>query len=148
MIKTPQTDPDHGVVGKYWGGHSIKQGKTAIYYCDSYDSSCGFWMTNIHDRSDRVNISDRAPLRTYWPAEDKGSYFYISQWGVLVEKPYRCPQCGWWPNADQVKQRLVRSEPVRNDRHSAEFGVEAFDWTETWKCPNDGTVFTFTDSNC
>ncbi len=85
-IKTPQTHPDHWVVGKYWGAHSTKHEKTAIFFCDSYDPSCGYWMTNVHDPEDRRNISERAPMRTWWPAEVKATYYYIPQWGVRVEK--------------------------------------------------------------
>jgi len=84
MIKTPQTHPDHHVVGKFWGAHSFKNDKTAVYYCDSYDSDLGYWMTNILDHTDRRNISERAPWATYWPAEDKGTYFWVTQWGVKV----------------------------------------------------------------
>lgn len=86
MIKTPQTHPDHHTVGRHWGAHSIKHENTAIYFCDSYDPSCGYWMTNVHDETDRVNISERAPHRTWWPAEDKGDHYYITQWGVRVKK--------------------------------------------------------------
>lgn len=85
-LKTPQTHPNHPVVGRYWGAQSIKHEKTAVYFCDSYDPSCGYWMTNIHDKDDRVNISERAPFRTWWLVEDKGDYYYVTQWGVRVAK--------------------------------------------------------------
>lgn len=69
MIKTPQTEPDHETIGrrfKAWDGH--------VYYCDSYDSEIGFWMTredcppehrNDQDREWRRNVSERAIGRTY-----------------------------------------------------------------------------------
>lgn len=65
-----------------------------------------------------------------------------------VLSPYQCPKCGWWANDDQPQALVERTDPVRNDAHSEQFGVEALDWEETWKCPNDGTVFTFRNSNC
>lgn len=36
------------------------QNVVCTYLCDSYDRSCGFWMTNIADVSDRRNVSERA----------------------------------------------------------------------------------------
>lgn len=86
MIKTPQTHPDHPVVGRYWGAHSFKHYKTQVFYCDSYDSNIGYWMTNIADLSDRTNISERAIWRTWWPATDHGEHFFICQWGVKISK--------------------------------------------------------------
>lgn len=85
-IKTPETHPDHPVVGRHWGAHSIKTDRTAIYFCESYDPQAGFWMTNIHDKSDRTCISERAPMRTWWPAEDRDHYWYIWQWRVGISK--------------------------------------------------------------
>ncbi len=60
MIKTPETDPNHYVVGKKWKGHN-----GYIYYCDSYDSNIGYWMTNINNPEDRRNVSERAIDRTF-----------------------------------------------------------------------------------
>lgn len=87
MIKTPQSHPDHPVVGHHFGGHSIAHSKTAIFFCDSYDTSCGYWMTNVSDPQDRVNISERAIGRTYHLAEDHPDHWWITQWGVRVNKP-------------------------------------------------------------
>ena len=61
--------------------------------------------------------------------------------------PGRCPHCGWWAS-EPSKNLTGRSEPERSVRKCEEFGVEAFDWEETWMCPCDGTVFTFKNSNC
>jgi hypothetical protein len=80
VFRTSRTHPGDSVVGLYWGAHSIKHGKTQVYFCDSYDPAIGYWMTNLNDATDRVNISERAPWRTWWPAEDKGTYYYIMQW--------------------------------------------------------------------
>lgn len=59
-ILTPQNSPDHWAIGRLWVGWNSQ-----IYYCDSYDPSMGFWMTNIGDAGDRRNISERAPTRTF-----------------------------------------------------------------------------------
>lgn len=59
-IKTPQTHPDHDVVGQYFVGWTSE-----VYLCDSYDTSMGFWMTNILDPKDRRNVSERAIGRTF-----------------------------------------------------------------------------------
>jgi hypothetical protein len=58
-IKTPQTDPDHPVVGHYFKG---TYGLT--YYCESYDPSIGYQM-NATDGSRRTNVSERAIGRTF-----------------------------------------------------------------------------------
>jgi len=87
-IKTPQTHPDHEVVGKYFGGHSIVFEKSQIYFCDSYDPALGYWMTNIDPKlNDRRNVSERAIGRTFYRAEDRGIYWWITQWGAKVESP-------------------------------------------------------------
>ena len=69
MIKTPETHPDHHTVGQTfnaWDGHK--------YFCDSYDSECGYWMTRVdapeENKQDqfgqwRKNVSERAIGRTY-----------------------------------------------------------------------------------
>lgn len=59
-IKTPETHPDHETVGRTftaWNGER--------YWCDSYDSRIGFWMTNIDNEGDRRNVSERAIGRTF-----------------------------------------------------------------------------------
>lgn len=60
---------------------------------------------------------------------------------------YRCPTCGWWPQDEKVNL-VNRSDPVYNESKALEFGGNPLDWTETWKCPHDGTVFTVENSNC
>lgn len=59
MIKTPQTHPDHPTVGKYFRGYD-----QIVYFCDSYDSDIGFWMTPIAE-GERKNVSERAIGRTF-----------------------------------------------------------------------------------
>lgn len=85
-IKTPQTHPDHHTVGHYFGGHSYKTQSTQVYFCDSYDPEIGYWLTNVNDPEDRKNVSERAIGRTYHMAEDKGDYYWITQWGVRFHR--------------------------------------------------------------
>lgn len=63
IIKTPQTDPDHHTVGRRF--RAWRDGGPAVYFCDSYDPTMGYWMTNEADPSDRRNVSERAIGRTY-----------------------------------------------------------------------------------
>jgi len=56
---TPRTNPNHHTVGhsfKYFG---------EVYFCDSYDPSIGYRMTNIDNLDDRHNVSERAINRTF-----------------------------------------------------------------------------------
>lgn len=62
MIKTRRTDPDHPIVGRFFAAWNNGE---QVYYCDSYDPSCGYWMTNIRDTQDRRNVSEWAPGRTF-----------------------------------------------------------------------------------
>jgi hypothetical protein len=60
MILTPENAPNHPVVGRMFRAYVSK-----VYYCDSYDPSCGYWMTNVDDPTDRTNVSERAIGRTF-----------------------------------------------------------------------------------
>ena len=83
MIKTPQTDPDHHTIGKNflaWDGH--------IYFCDSFDSTIGYWMTLVYFKPDseppadlRRNVSVQAIDRTYHTihTDNHGSYNRFGQ---------------------------------------------------------------------
>src|SRR5690606_24118597 len=42
-IRTPETHPKDPVVGKRFKFFGV------VYFCDSYDPSCGYWMTNEND---------------------------------------------------------------------------------------------------
>ncbi len=58
---------DNQVVGKKfraWDGR--------VYLCDSYDPSCGFWMQDVDDPSNRRNVSERAIGRTFHEVREKG----------------------------------------------------------------------------
>lgn len=67
--KTPETDPDHWVIGKWvkgWDGHH--------YYVDAWQPNAGFWVTRADAPFDRWedqhseyrrNISERAIDRTF-----------------------------------------------------------------------------------
>lgn len=53
-IVTPETHPDHEIVGK-----KFKRYDGQVFYCDSYDPRIGFWMTPEGD-GERRNVSERA----------------------------------------------------------------------------------------
>jgi hypothetical protein len=68
-IKTPQSHPDHPVVG-----HRFKAWDGQVYRCDSHDPRVGYWMTredcppeHFADEAGkwRRNVSERAIGRTY-----------------------------------------------------------------------------------
>ena len=68
-LLTPKTHPDHETVGQRFRFMGV------VFVCDSYDPSCGFWMTpedtSVEDpiyegeRVRRRNVSERAIGRTY-----------------------------------------------------------------------------------
>lgn len=60
IIKTPETDPDHDTIG-----HRFKAWDGKVYYCDSWESNLGFWMTQEEDSNVRRNVSERAIGRTF-----------------------------------------------------------------------------------
>jgi len=45
-------------------GHYFRRYIGGIYFCDSYDPTCGYWLTNVDDEKDKVNVSERAINRT------------------------------------------------------------------------------------
>ena len=74
MIQTPETNPDDSVIGQRFKAWCMYEHETTIYYCDSYDTRIGYWMTR-HDCPDdhkadedgkwRRNVSERAIGCTY-----------------------------------------------------------------------------------
>jgi hypothetical protein len=66
-IKTPETHPDSIVIGWNFVSHDGKH-----FYCDSYDPSCGYWMTGL-DTDVRRNVSERAIARTYHRISEVGN---------------------------------------------------------------------------
>lgn len=78
-IKTPETDPDHPTVGHYFSAPNFSGPSPAVYYCDSYDPRCGFWMTDIATQ-ERTNVSERAIGRTFhrimeWQLEQRKAQY-------------------------------------------------------------------------
>ena len=94
MIKTRHTHPNHPVVGRFF--IAWIDGEQA-YYCDSYDPSCGYWMTNIRDIQDRHNVSERAPGRTFHEVYEfegeRRAYLGITE-----------------TTADEVEERLIEAD--------------------------------------
>jgi hypothetical protein len=80
MIKTPESHPDHPVVGKFFDAYDGK-----IYYCDSYDSSCGFWMTEYKNPENRKNVSERAIDKTFHTINSFGGIGF-SRFRPLIKK--------------------------------------------------------------
>lgn len=85
MIKTPETHPDHPVVGRYFAGYSLQVEDSQVYYCDSYDPRIGYWLTCLKG-TERKNVSERAIGGTFHQCDDKGDYWYCSQWGTKYPK--------------------------------------------------------------
>lgn len=69
MIRTIETDPEHSVIGNFFDAYDGK-----VYYCDSHDSRCGYWMTEYKNPVNRVNISERAIDRTFHTIHTDGMY--------------------------------------------------------------------------
>lgn len=70
VIKTPETDPNHEVIGQIFRGPFGEH----LYYCDSWQENAGYWMTRVdapeENKSDqfgvwRKNVSERAIGRTF-----------------------------------------------------------------------------------
>lgn len=84
-IKTPETDPNHMVIGHYFKTSAGSAKGTAIYFCDSYDPAVDFWMTPVTRTKEvqRTNVSPRAIDRTFHTVyEDRGNVFCT--WGPLI----------------------------------------------------------------
>jgi hypothetical protein len=69
VIKTTQTDPDHETIG-----FTFQNWEGLLFFCDSWESNLGFWMTRVDSpperRGDlhskfRRNVSERAIGRTF-----------------------------------------------------------------------------------
>lgn len=61
----PKDLPNHHAVGRVFYGWDGQ-----VYYCDSYDPRCDYWMTNVIDPTDRRDVSSRAINRTFHSAWD------------------------------------------------------------------------------
>lgn len=61
---TPETHPDHPVVGKRFRGYDLKNDRPAIFFCDSHDST-GYNMVTVDEPFYRTNVSEYAIGRTF-----------------------------------------------------------------------------------
>jgi hypothetical protein len=61
----PKDLPNHHAVGRVFYGWDSQ-----VYYCDSYDPRCDYWMTNVIDPTDRRAVSPRAINATFHSAWD------------------------------------------------------------------------------
>lgn len=61
---------------------------------------------------------------------------------------WQCPNCGWNSEDGDYEKDLVSCSRERLAYHvQLEYGGNPVDWDETWKCPECGTVFEFTNGN-
>lgn len=92
-IRTPQTHPDHHTVGHLFVATDLMNGDEQVYYCDSYDPRCGYWMT-LCNGIGRKNVSERAIDRT-WHTIHFETYGGIirarSRWG----HPFKMKDAKW-----------------------------------------------------
>lgn len=84
---TPQTHPDHPLVGRYfksWAGPTLSG--NAIYYCDSFDPAFDFLMTPITRELDGcalTPVSPRAIDRTFHTVHEDADRMHCL-WGRLT----------------------------------------------------------------
>lgn len=88
MIKTPEEFPNHQVIGQYFKGHGSSERDYAseVYWCDSYDTNQGFWLTSLTTPERRINVSERAIDRTFhtvWHNDTSKTDSLYCNWGKL-----------------------------------------------------------------
>lgn len=156
-IKTPQTHPQHPVVGHYFGANRVDHREACIYYCDSYDPAQGYWMTNVHEPSDRRNVSERAIGRTFHEAELRVKDFYIVAWHVSVPRigcalvPVPAPADSQSMSTQWIKLTDRHPEPMRRvltftESHHRDkaltsadcVGIQCWNATEKRWCDDNG----------
>lgn len=79
---TPESHPDHHVVGHDVMGWSMKHDKAARFHCVSHDAS-GYNLVMRGDDEERKNVSEHAIGRTFHLISDVGDGRERSQWGVV-----------------------------------------------------------------
>lgn len=90
-IQTPETHPGHHTIGRYFKGQGI------LWYCDSYDTRLGYWMTpvfgerdpKIYGATERINVSERAidaSIHTIHRHDFSDSTFYSCQHPLTPEQ--------------------------------------------------------------
>ena len=79
---TPESRPDHHVVGHDFMGHSCKHEKAARWFCKSHDAS-GYNMVNRSDPDDETNVSEQVIGRTFHAIADLG-WGERSRWGMTT----------------------------------------------------------------
>lgn len=86
---TPESHPDHHVVGQDVMGWSHKRNEAARFHCYSHDAS-GYNLVDRADDTDHRNVSERAIGRTFHIISDYGNGVEMSQWGrVTIDKDGR-----------------------------------------------------------
>lgn len=73
-------------------GQFIMAYNGGIYYCDSHDPACGYWLTLVDRTSvagaakDRINISERAIDRTFHRIHVDGDRAYCRYGPVAIAR--------------------------------------------------------------
>lgn len=85
---TPETHPDHHVVGREWAGHDSQDvdWKGTRWFCFSHDRH-GYWMYATDGSGHWTNISERAIRRSFHEI-----YYF-------ADDPGHKPRCGWFANS-------------------------------------------------
>lgn len=79
---TPESHPDHHVVGQDVMGWSNKRNEAARFHCYSHDAG-GYNLVDRADDTDHRNVSERAIGRTFHLISDYGDGIERSQWGIV-----------------------------------------------------------------
>jgi len=79
---TPESHPDHHVVGQDVMGWSQKRGEAARFHCYSHDAS-GYNLVDRSDPEDHKNVSERAIGRTFHLINPMRDGREVCAWGVV-----------------------------------------------------------------
>lgn len=91
VIRTAKSHPWHHTVGKQFRGTNWRNCESSTFYCDSYDPSCGYWMTDLFHPDYRHNVSEVAIGRVFHEInndEYNGRIRYYCQWGPVKPEDY------------------------------------------------------------
>jgi hypothetical protein len=122
---TPQSHPDHHVVGQDVMGWSMKRNEAARFHCYSHDAS-GYNLVDRADPEDHKNVSERVIGRTFHLIHDMGAGRETSAWGAVTIgqdgkiKPSAYPTMGedavqaargWSPDVGLDDLEIVETKP-------------------------------------
>jgi len=73
-------------VGRHFAGYSSRSECTAVFYCEGYDPSLGYWLVNLADPGDRILAYPSELGTDYLPARDRGDHWYVWRSGERLPK--------------------------------------------------------------